>query len=47
MKREDVGDWVGLTLVGVGVGVMYWPAALIYAGLVLVGMNILKGWADR
>jgi len=42
MDSWDAVGGVGVSCVLAGVGVIYWPAALILGGLVLVGLYFLR-----
>lgn len=44
---KDVSDWLlylGLALIVAGVACIYWPAALIVAGVFVVGVAIMRAY---
>jgi uncharacterized membrane protein HdeD (DUF308 family) len=45
--KHDIEDWLlylGLALIVAGVACIYWPAALIVAGLAVAGVAIMRAY---
>ena len=40
--KADLVEIAGMAVVGAGIGLIYWPAAVIYAGICIVVCGILS-----